>query len=224
MHFCLVLLGPPAAGKGTQADLLRNRFGFQAPSVGEMLREQKTIGTPAGLKAAEYFERGLLVPDEITIEVVRQWVAGVSGAWALDGFPRTVKQAEAFDQILSDRNGSVNAAVLIEVEEPVIRDRVSHRLVCTACGISFRKHPKVASETDPCLRCGGTLGRRKDDNMEALTDRLSEYRAKSEPVSSYYQERGILSRIDGARPIEDVFADLVAVLEAAPAEGGWDKR
>ena len=212
MHCRLVLLGPPAAGKGTQAELLKSRFGFQAPSVGGMLRDQKAAGTPAGLRAAEYFERGLLVPDEITIGVVRQWLAGNDGSWALDGYPRTVRQAEAFDTMLREQHAAVDLAILILVEEPVIRDRVIHRLVCKACGGIFRAGLHVALPTDPCPRCGGPLSRRVDDNLEALADRLSEYRTKTEPVNAHYEMRGILRRVDGNRAPEVVFADICATL------------
>ena len=219
MHCRLVLLGPPAAGKGTQAELLKERFGFQTPSVGAMLREQKAAGTPAGLRAAEYFERGLLVPDEISIEVVRQWLAGHAGSWALDGYPRTIRQAEAFDAMLRERDDAIDSAILILADESVIRDRVAHRLICQACGRVFRAGLHVALPSDPCPRCGGALGRRADDSLDALPDRLSEYRTKTEPVISYYQTRGILRRIDGNRPPETVFADLSAALQAAPAAG-----
>jgi adenylate kinase len=182
-----------------------------------MLREQKELGTPAGLKAAEYFERGLLVPDEITIEVVRQWLDGIGGSWALDGFPRTVRQAEAFDAMLGDLGEKVDSALLILADEPVIRDRVMHRVVCKACGAVFRQGVHVTQDTDPCPRCGGALGRRKDDDPNALTDRLSEYRGKTEPVIAYYEARGTLRRIDGERAPEQVFAEITAALEGAPS-------
>jgi adenylate kinase len=219
VHRRLVLLGPPAAGKGTQAELLKERFGFEAPSVGAMLREQKAAGTPAGLRAAEFFERGLLVPDEITIEVVRQWLAAHAGSWALDGYPRTIRQAEAFDTMCRDQGAPVDLAILILADEPVIRDRVANRLVCQACGRVFRAGVHVAQPSDPCPRCGGILGRRADDNLDALADRLTEYRTKTAPVISYYESRGILQTIDGNRPVETVFADFSALLEPAPASG-----
>jgi adenylate kinase len=208
-----VLLGPPAAGKGTQAELLRERFGFQAPSVGAMLREQKAAGTSAGLRAGEYFERGLLVPDEITIEVVRQWLAGNSGSIALDGYPRTVRQAQAFDSMLEEQDAAVDFAILILADEPVIRDRVARRLVCGSCGGVYRAGMHVALASDPCPRCGGVLGRRADDSLEALADRLEEYRNKTAPVISYYEERGILRSIDGNRAVEEVFGELAAALD-----------
>jgi adenylate kinase len=219
VHRRLVLLGPPAAGKGTQAELLAQRFGFLAPSVGAMLRQQKAAGTPAGLRAAEYFERGLLVPDEITIEVVRQWLAENRGPWVIDGYPRTVRQAEAFDAMCREQGVSVDLAILILVDEPVIRDRVAHRLVCQSCGGVFRAGLHVASPADPCPRCGGKLGRRADDSLDALADRLNEYRTKTEPVNPYYETRGILRRIDGNREVEAVFQDISSALQPAPAAG-----
>jgi adenylate kinase len=213
----LVLLGPPAAGKGTQAELLKEHFGFAAPSVGAMLREQKAAGTPEGLRAAEYFDRGLLVPDEVTVEVVRQWLAGRQGPWALDGFPRTVGQAEAFDAMLREQNAVVDFALFLQVDEAVIRDRVAHRVVCQRCGGVFRV--QAAQFSDPCPKCGGTLGRRTDDTPEALTDRLTEYRNKTEAVISYYEKKRILHSIDGNRPVETVFSDLAAALHDALAIG-----
>lgn len=210
-----MLLGPPAAGKGTQAELLKDRFGFQIPSVGAMLRQAKADGTPAGLRAAQYFERGLLVPDEISIEVVRNWLEEVQGPWALDGYPRTVRQAEAFDTMLAERGEAIDLALLITADEAVIRDRVARRLLCKSCGAVLREGMHVASASESCPRCGGVLGRRADDNLEALADRLNEYRTKSEPVIAYYQERGIVRTIDGNRPVEAVFTDISAELEAA---------
>jgi adenylate kinase len=211
----LVLLGPPAAGKGTQAALLKEQFGFQAPSVGAMLREQKAAGTPVGLRAAQYFERGLLVPDEVSIEVVRQWLAANDGAWVLDGYPRTVGQAEAFETMLGERGESVEAAILIEADDSAIRERVTHRVTCGQCGGIFRIGMHVTAAADPCPRCDGTLGRRADDNVEALADRLSEYGAKTAPVIGWYQARGLLCRIDGNQAIPSVFADITAALHFA---------
>jgi adenylate kinase len=217
VHHRLVLLGPPAAGKGTQAELLKERFGFLAPSVGAMLREQKAAGTPAGLRAAEYFERGLLVPDEISIEVVRQWLATHHGSWVLDGYPRSIGQATAFETMLREQSLSVDLAILILVDEPVIRDRVLHRLVCTACGRVFRLGLHVASQSDPCPRCGAQLTRRADDTLATLADRLNEYRTKTEPVIAHYHSRGILLTLDGNREIKTIFADLTAALQLTPS-------
>jgi len=217
VHRRIVLLGPPAAGKGTQAELLKDRFGFQAPSVGAMLREQKAAGTPAGLRAAEFFERGLLVPDEISIQVVRQWLAAHHGSWVLDGYPRTVRQAEAFHSILREQNLTIDLALLILADEPVIRDRVAHRLLCQSCGAVFRAGLHVPDPSAPCPRCRGILGRRADDSLDALPDRLNEYRTKTAPVISWYESQGLLHPIDGNREIDAVFADITAALQSQPA-------
>ena len=215
MYRRLVLLGPPAAGKGTQAELLKEQFGFQTPSVGAMLREQKAAGTPAGLRAAEYFERGLLVPDEISIEIVRQWLEANDGAWVFDGYPRTVGQADAFEAMLNERGESVELALLIDAGEPVIRDRVAHRVVCKKCGGVFRVGMHITSDADPCPRCAGNLARRADDNIDALADRLIEYRTKTAPVIGWYESRGILARIDGNPDIQTVSSQVTSALQPA---------
>jgi adenylate kinase len=196
---------------------LKERFGLLTPSVGAILRQQKAAGTPAGLRAAEYFDRGLLVPDEITIEIVRQWLAAHDGSWVLDGFPRTVVQARAFDAILCERNAPLDFAIFIHVDDDVVRDRVANRLICSNCGAILRAGLHVAGFSEACPRCGGTLERRADDSPEALADRLVEYRTKSEPVIAYYMERDILKTIDGNRPPETVFAEIAAAINTLAA-------
>jgi adenylate kinase len=193
---------------------LKQRFGFDTPSVGAMLREQKALGTPAGLRAAEYFERGLLVPDEISIDVVRQWLATHDRPWILDGFPRSIRQAEAFDSMLRDQGTTIDLAILIEATEPTIRDRVAHRLICSSCGGVFRAGLHVPDATSPCPRCSSALTRRADDNLDALKDRLAEYHTKTAPVIDWYKSRALLHTIDGNRPIESVFADFLPLLAA----------
>jgi adenylate kinase len=193
---------------------LKQRFGFETPSVGAMLREQKALGTPAGLRAAEYFERGLLVPDEISIEVVRQWLAANDRPWVLDGYPRTVRQADAFESMLREQGSSIDLAILIEVDEPVIRNRVAHRLTCPKCAGIYREGLHVPDAATPCPRCGSALTRRADDNVEALTDRLNEYRTKTALVIDWCQSRGYLQTIDGTPPIELVFANFCTLLTA----------
>jgi len=179
-----------------------------------MLREQKALGTPAGLRAAEYFERGLLVPDEISIEVVRQWLAAHNGAWVLDGYPRTVRQADAFESMLIEQGTAIDLAILIEAGEPVIRDRVANRLTCPSCAAIYRLGLHIPDAASPCPRCGSSLTRRADDTLSALTDRLSEYRTKTAPVIAWCQSRALLHTIDGNPPIETVFADFLTLLAA----------
>jgi adenylate kinase len=179
-----------------------------------MLREQKALGTPAGLRAAEYFERGLLVPDEISIEVVRQWLAANDRPWVLDGYPRTVRQADAFESMLREQGSSIDLAILIEVDEPVIRDRVAHRLICPSCGAVYSAGLHVPDAASPCPRCSSALTRRADDNLDALKDRLAEYHTKTAPVIDWYKSRALLHTIDGNRPIDSVFADFCTLLAA----------
>ena len=212
MHRRIVLLGPPAAGKGTQADLLQREYGYATPSVGAMLRQQRAAGTPAGLRAAEYFERGLLVPDEITIEVVQHWLSGNQGLWILDGFPRTVGQSEAFEAMLRRDGVAVDVVLFLNVDEPSVRERAARRLVCTACGGIFREGLHVTRAEERCPRCEGALTRRADDEAETVTRRLAEYRERTAPLIPHYRERGLLHELDGNRPVELIFAEIARTL------------
>ena len=184
MHRRIVLLGPPAAGKGTQAELLKREFGFDTPSVGAMLRQQKAAGTPAGLRAAEYFDRGLLVPDEITIEVVRHWLSGNGGLLDSRRVPAHHRAMRGFRSDAPGRWASaVDAAIFLNIDEPVVRERASRRLVCPACGGIFRRGLHVARCKGPApLRGHRSTRRDAMTNRNAVTRRLAEYRERTAPV------------------------------------------
>lgn len=209
----IVLLGPPASGKGTQAELIREKYGIETPSVGAILRELQVAKTDLGMRAAKYTNAGLLVPDEIIIEVVQSWLEKHDGAFVFDGFPRTTGQAEALEILLAKRGTPLDLAFSFEVDFATIQDRVCRRMVCGQCGSIVSVGLHVTSALSLCPRCGGTLERRGDDTLETLMRRMQEYREKSEPLVSYYEARGILRRIPGEAMPESVFASVSAELE-----------
>jgi adenylate kinase len=213
----IVLLGPPASGKGTQAGLIHAKYGIETPSVGAILREQQETGTAVGLAAAKLTNQGLLVPDEITVDVVRTWLDSHDGAFVFDGFPRTLGQAEALERMLNKRDTPLQIALSLEVDNATSHDRVSRRMVCSKCGsiVSIGLH--VASAESVCPRCESALQRRGDDTVETLQRRWIEYHEKSAPLLSFYAERGLLTNIAAHSAPEEVFAEVTAALEGEPA-------
>lgn len=210
----IVLLGPPASGKGTQAELIRAEFGIETPSIGAILREQKAAGTPLGRAAARFTEEGRLVPDEIILDLARTWLDAHDDAFVFDGFPRTVGQAEALEHLLNERGTPLEMAISLEADAETIRERVRRRLACGTCGVIVSAGLHVESAASPCTRCGGALARRADDTPETLEQRLVEYREKSEPLIAFYAGRGILASIAADGGPERVFAEVAAVLRS----------
>lgn len=210
-----MLLGPPASGKGTQAEMLRVKSHIQTPSVGAILREEKAAGTKLGVEAAKFTDQGLLVPNEMIVELVRSWLAKHNGDFVFDGFPRTIGQAEALEQLLNERGTPLEIAITLDVDQATIRDRVGRRLVCEACGRIVSIGLQVESAQSACPQCAGKLVRRCDDTPDALKQRMAEYHEKSEPLIFFYQERGLLRHIAGARTQDEVFADVASALEHA---------
>ncbi|MGB8352517.1 MAG: adenylate kinase [Chthoniobacteraceae bacterium] len=209
----IVLLGPPASGKGTQAEMLRRNFQIPTASPGAMLREQKKAGTPLGIEAEKLTSRGQLLPDDLIVDLVKSWLDDHNGAFTFDGFPRTIGQALTLETLLTGRNTPLDVALSLDVGFDTILDRVLRRMVCDDCGniVSIGLH--VGSAESPCPACGGKLHRRSDDNEETLRQRMGEYREKSEPLISIYAERGVLKHIDASRAPEQVFADITEILE-----------
>jgi adenylate kinase len=210
----IVLLGPPASGKGTQAELIQRRFGITATSTGAILRAEAKRETAAGMAAAKIISTGSLAPDEMVLELVAAWLGQIDGSFLFDGFPRTVKQAERFETLLCQRRSPLEIAILLEVSEPVIQARMLRRLTCSKCGkvISIGRHVRDAN--DPCPNCGGRLEVRDGDNLSALARRMEEYREKTVPVTDFYHSRGILARVDASRAGESVFKDVSELIVA----------
>ncbi|UWR46406.1 adenylate kinase [Phaeobacter inhibens] len=216
----LILLGPPGAGKGTQARKLEQGFGLVQLSTGDLLRAAVAAGTPAGLAAKAVMEAGELVSDEIVINILRDRLAEPDCAKGviLDGFPRTTVQAEALDRLLAESGQQINAAVSLEVDDAAMVARVAGRYTCGGCGEGYHdqfKKPRVAGT---CDACGSTdMTRRADDNAETVTSRLAAYHAQTAPLISYYDGKGVLNRIDAMGEINQIATALSAVVKSATA-------
>ncbi len=209
----IVLLGPPASGKGTQAEIIRERFGIPIVSPGAILREEKRKDTELGREADKLTSQGKLLPDDVIIELVRSWLHEHQAEFVFDGFPRSLGQAAALESTLGKLGRPLDVAIALEASIETLHNRVANRLVCGNCGQIVAAGLHVASIGTACPKCGGPLGRRRDDSPEILDARLVEYAAKTEPLLDYYEKRNLLTRIDSARSPETVFASISAILE-----------
>ena len=215
----LILLGPPGAGKGTQARMLQDDFGLVQLSTGDLLRAAVAAGTEAGRQARAVMEAGQLVSDEIVLAILRDRLAGpdVAAGIILDGFPRTDGQAAALDLLLAERGQRVTAAVSLEVDDAAMVDRVSGRYTC-ACGEGYHDRFKTPARAGVCDRCGGSeFKRRADDTAETVRARLTAYHAQTAPLIAYYDSRGVLERIDAMGDIAEVRAALRRIVEGVAA-------
>ena len=211
----VLLLGPPGAGKGTQARMLESEFGLVQLSTGDMLRAAVAAGTPAGLAARVAMESGALVSDEIVLAVLRDRLAAddTRGGVILDGFPRTAAQATALDAMLAERGQRVTAAISLEVDDTALVERISGRFTCTRCGEGYHDTFKQPAQPGVCDQCGGTaFNRRADDTAETVMARLAAYHAQTAPLTAYYEGRGVLTRIDAMQDIAVVADALRSVL------------
>ncbi|WP_102870816.1 adenylate kinase [Phaeobacter inhibens] len=216
----LILLGPPGAGKGTQARKLEQDFGLVQLSTGDLLRAAVAAGTPAGLAAKAVMEAGELVSDEIVINILRDRLAEPDCAKGviLDGFPRTTVQAEALDRLLAESGQQINAAVSLEVDDAAMVARVAGRYTCGGCGEGYHDQFKQPRMAGTCDACGSTdMTRRADDNAETVTSRLAAYHAQTAPLISYYDGKGVLNRIDAMGEINQIATALSEMVKSATA-------
>lgn len=216
----LILLGPPGAGKGTQARMLEDRFGFVQLSTGDLLRAAVAAGTEAGKKAKAVMEAGELVSDDIVIAILRDRLAEPDTAKGviLDGFPRTTVQAQALDALLAESGQKIDAAISLDVDDAAMVTRIAGRYTCADCGEGYHDSFKQPQQEGTCDKCGGTaFKRRADDNAATVASRLEAYHAQTAPLIAYYQDKGALSRIDAMGAIEDIAAGLGAIVQRAVA-------
>ena len=216
MGLNIILLGPPGAGKGTQASRLMADRGMVQLSTGDMLRAAKNAGTPVGLKAKPIMEAGGLVPDEIVSAIIgeRLDMPDTLNGVIFDGYPRTAPQAEQLDTLLAARGRTLDHVIELEVDEEALVERVTGRYTCAKCGEGYHDRNKLPRVPGVCDVCSSThFVRREDDNEETVRKRMAEYRAKTEPILPIYEARGLLSRVDGMADIDEVARAIEAILD-----------
>lgn len=207
-------MGPPGAGKGTQAEMLTKKLNIPHISTGDMFRKALKEGTPLGMEAKKYMDQGKLVPDEVTIGIVKERLmeADCMDGFLLDGFPRTVPQADALDEILTQLSMELDAVIDIKVERNLLVDRLTGRRVCRGCGATYHVLFNPSTNGDVCQACGGDLYQRADDTIETVGSRLDVYEKQTEPLIAYYEAKGLLKNIDGQQSMEEVLSDICSSL------------
>jgi adenylate kinase len=209
----VILIGPPGSGKGTQAELLREKNGFVHYSTGEVFRDSIARKTPVGLEVEEYVTSGKLVPDDVVLRVVNAFVAEHEGKPALfDGFPRTIPQAKGLDKVLAEYRVTVDMAVLVNLPDDEVVKRLTARRQCRKCSKIYNLSFKPSKVAGVCDDCGGELYQRKDDSEETIRGRLAVYHQQTEPVLLYYSEQGKLERIDGALGRDRVYQEILKLI------------
>jgi adenylate kinase len=213
----IILLGPPGAGKGTQAARLQAKRGMIQLSTGDMLREAVAAGTPVGLQAKAVMERGELVSDAIVSALIGERLDAAADQGAIfDGFPRTRAQAEALDLLLTERGRGLDRVIELAVDEDALVARITGRFSCARCGTGYHDTFRPTRVPGVCDVCGSTeFKRRKDDNEETVRTRMAEYRVKTEPILPYYEQHGLVRRVDGMASVEEVAAQIDAILDRA---------
>jgi adenylate kinase len=213
----IILLGPPGAGKGTQSKYLEDHFKLRQLSSGDMLRHAVAIGSEVGLVAKTYMESGKLVPDEVVMGVVFETIKGLpkeTPGFILDGFPRTVKQAEELDRMLTGDDRAMDAVLVVDVSDDKLVKRISGRFTCAKCGEVYNDFFRQPGKAGVCDRCGSeAFKRRSDDNAETVRARLAVYHNETEPLIDYYRNKGKLHVIDGEAPIDAVARRINEILE-----------
>ena len=213
----IILLGPPGAGKGTQAKRLVDERGMVQLSTGDMLRDAKTSGTEMGNRVAEVMARGELVTDNIVIGLIEEKIASGAGVgFIFDGFPRTLKQADALGQLLARTGQGLDAVIEMQVDDAALVARITGRFSCGSCGAVYHDLTHPTAQSGVCDACGSTdLRRRADDNEDALKTRLMEYYKKTSPLIGYYYAKGSLTTVDGLAEVDAVAAAIAKVLDNA---------
>ena len=209
------MLGAPGAGKGTQADKIAEKYDIPHISTGDIFRANIKGGTELGRKAKEFMDKGLLVPDELTCDLVTDRVArpDCEKGYILDGFPRTIPQAEALEKALAEKGEDIDYAVNVDVPDEAIVNRMSGRRACPSCGATYHVAFNPPKKENICDKCGSELVLRDDDKPETVQKRLDVYHAQTQPLIDFYQERNKLKTVDGTKVMAEVFANIIAILE-----------
>ncbi|OSX54335.1 adenylate kinase [Anoxybacillus ayderensis] len=210
----LVLMGLPGAGKGTQAEKIVEKYKIPHISTGDMFRAAMKEGTELGLQAKSYMDRGDLVPDEVTIGIVRERLSkdDCQNGFLLDGFPRTVAQAEALETLLQQLNRSIDYVINIEVDKNILMERLTGRRICKECGATYHLVFNPPAKAGVCDKCGGELYQRADDNEATVANRLEVNMKQAQPLLNFYAAKGYLRNINGQQHIDQVFADICELL------------
>ena len=212
----IILLGPPGAGKGTQAGAISEKTRLPHVSTGDIFRANLKFGSSLGMEARKYMDAGALVPDDLVVRLVadRLTARDVWKGALLDGFPRTVAQAEALTGVLADVGQPVKCCLSLEVSDAVLLTRLAGRRLCRSCGAGYHISFSPPPENDRCARCGGQIYQRDDDREEIIKHRLGVFHRETNPLTHWYEERGLLKTVDGEGPIEEVTRRILTILEA----------
>lgn len=211
----IIFMGPPGAGKGTQSDLLVEKYDLVHISTGDIFRDAIKNETELGIEAKSYLDSGKLVPDSLTIAIVKERLAqdDVKKGFLLDGFPRTIEQAKALDQMLEEMNNKIDLVLNLEANFDELIKRLTARRMCKDCKTSYHLEFNPTKVAGVCDKCGGELYQRSDDNEEKAIVRLNTYNEETKPLVEYYEKTGLLSNVDGLKSIEDVFVDIKNIIE-----------
>ena len=206
----LIILGAPGSGKGTSATVLREKYSLAHISTGDIFRANIKNGTPLGVEAKSYIDKGALVPDSVTIRMIEDRLAqdDTKNGYILDGFPRTLAQAEALDEILAKNGSSIDAVLSIVVDDEIIKDRVSSRRVCEKCGASYNVRFKPTKVEGVCDECGGKVVQRADDNAETVANRLKTYYENTKPLIDFYDKKGLIVEGDNGKSSDDCIKQI----------------
>ncbi len=210
----IIMLGAPGAGKGTQAEMICEKYGLPHISTGDIFRANIKNGTELGKEAKKYMDQGLLVPDELTVKILLDRVAkdDCKNGYVLDGFPRTIPQAEVLDKALTELNDKVDYAINVDVPDENIINRMSGRRACVTCGATYHVVFAPTKVEGLCDKCGANLILRDDDKPETVKNRLDVYHKQTQPLIDFYSQKGVLKEVDGTKAMSDVFAAITGIL------------
>ncbi|MCM1159709.1 MAG: adenylate kinase [Roseburia sp.] len=210
----IIMLGAPGAGKGTQAKMIADKYSVPHISTGDIFRANIKNGTELGMEAKKYMDQGLLVPDELTVKILLDRVAkdDCKNGYVLDGFPRTIPQAEVLDNALNELGDKIDFAINVDVPDENIINRMSGRRACLSCGATYHIEHIPPKAEGICDRCGKELILRDDDKPETVKNRLGVYHEQTQPLIDFYEKKGVLESVDGTNPMEDVFKAIVNIL------------